>query len=82
MTSCWGHPYATRQLGTLLSYRQLGTVLGNPAGKPAVRQRLSPMTTLGRLSLSPMSRWLGAGFGARECEAYGGDGHGKECRDA
>lgn len=35
MTSRKGHSFATRQLGT---------VLGNPAGKPAVRQRLSPMT--------------------------------------
>lgn len=29
-----------------------------------------------------MTRWLGAGFGACEGEAYGGDGHGEECRDA
>ena len=64
MTSRWGHSFAARQLGTFPFCRQLGTVLGNPAGKPAVRQRLSPMTsrlslspmtTLGRLSLSPMS---------------------------
>ena len=82
MTSCWGHSFATRQLGTFPFCRQLGTVLSKPAGKPAVRQRLSPMTS--RLSLSPMStmtRWLGAGFGACEGEAYGGDGCGEEHGD-
>ena len=36
MTSRKGHSFAARQLGTFLSYRQLGTALGNPAGKPAV----------------------------------------------
>ncbi len=95
MTSRKGHPFATRQLGTLLSCRQMGTVLAtplaNPAGKTADRQRLppmashlslSPMNTFGHLSLSPMSRWLGVGLGVGEGEAYGGDGHGKECRDA
>lgn len=82
MTSRWGHSFATRHLGTFLSYRQLGTVLASPAGEPADRQRLSPMTTLGRLSLSPMSRWLGVGFVVREGQAYGSDGHGKEHRDA
>ena len=71
MTSCWGHSFATRQLGT---------VLAGPAGEPANRQRLSPMASL--LSLSPMTSWLGAGFGACEGEAHGGNGHGKERRDA
>ena len=80
MTSRKGHSFDTRQLGTFLICRQLGTVLGNPAGKPMNRQRLSPMTSC--LRTSPMTRWLGAGFGARECEAYGGNGRGKECRDA
>ena len=91
MTSRWGHSFATRHLGAFLSCRQLGTVLANPAGKPANRQRLppmashlslSPMNTFGHLSLSPMSRWLGVGFVVREGQAYGGDGHGKERRDA
>ena len=71
MTSRWGHPFAAQHLGT---------VLASPAGEPANRQRLPPMA--GRLRTSPMTRWLGAGFGACECEAYGGDGHGKEHRDA
>ena len=80
MTSRKGHPFATRQLGAFLSCRQMGTVLAGPAGEPANRQRLPPMAS--HLSLSPMTRWVGAGFGACEGEAYGGDGHGKECRDA
>lgn len=71
MTSRKGHPFATRQLGTFLFCRQLETALAGPAGEPANRQRLSPMT-----------QWLGVGFGVCEGEAYGGDGHGKECRDA
>ena len=71
MTSRKGHSFATRQLGT---------VLANPAGKPAVRQRLSPMAS--HLSLSPMSRWLGVGFVVREGQAYGGDGSGEERGDA
>lgn len=29
-----------------------------------------------------MTRWLGAGFGACEGQAYGGDGDGEEHRDA
>lgn len=52
MTSCWGHSFATRQLGTFPFCRQLGTVLGNPTGKPAVRQRLSPMTSRLRTSIT------------------------------
>ena len=80
MTSRKGHSFATQQLGTFLFCRQLGTVLAGAAGEPANRQRLSPMTS--RLRTSPMTRWLGAGFGACEGEAHGGNGHGKECRDA
>lgn len=48
---------ATWQLGTFLSCRQLGTVLASPAGEPANRQRLSPMTS--HLRLSPMTTLAG-----------------------
>lgn len=61
--------------------RHIGTVLANPAGEPANRQRLSPMTSRLRTSPSDGLR-LGMGFGAREGQAYGGDGGGEEHRDA
>lgn len=80
MTSRQGRSFATRRSGTFLICRQLGAILASPAGEPMNRQRLSPMTSC--LRTSPMTRWLGAGFGACEGEAYGGDCHGKECRDA
>lgn len=48
---------ATRHLGAFLLCRHLGTVLASPAGEPANRQRLSPMTS--HLSLSPMTTLAG-----------------------
>lgn len=57
MSSRKGHSFATRQLGTFLLCRHLGTVLASPAGEPANRQRLSPMTS--HLSLSPMTTLAG-----------------------
>lgn len=80
MTSRKGHPFATRQLGTFLSCRQMGTVLAGPAGEPANRQRLPPMTRRSFKTVPndhswsfksvpnkyPMTRWLGVGFVVRE----------------
>lgn len=41
-----------------------------------------PALPANRQRLSPMARWLGAGFGVCESQAYGGDGGGEEHRDA
>ena len=47
---------ATRQLGTFLFCRQLGTVLASPAGEPARSAKTAPDS---HLSLSPMTTLAG-----------------------